>query len=318
MSNEKTGRRGKKRIWGKDDTELSLLALPTTIWYLLFCFLPMFGIIIAFKNYKVYGGFLTSFIKSEWVGFNNFKFLFSSKDIWLILRNTLGYNVIFIILGIVAPVAAAIAVGQLHSKKLAKAYQTAMFMPYFLSWAVVAIVVNAFLHRSDGLVNHFIARMTGRSRPTDWYTVKSIWPPLLVAVNAWKSVGYSAVLYLAVISGISDEYYEAAVLDGASRWQQAKYITIPHLRFIISISIIMAMGNIFRGDFGLFYNVPMNSGRLYEVTDVIDTYIYRSLRVLNNVGMSTAAGLFQSAVGFFTLLLVNQIVRRIDPESSMF
>lgn len=144
MSNEKTGRRGKKRIWGKDDTELSLLALPTTIWYLLFCFLPMFGIIIAFKNYKVYGGFLTSFIKSEWVGFNNFKFLFSSKDIWLILRNTLGYNVIFIILGIVAPVAAAIAVGQLHSKKLAKAYQTAMFMPYFLSWVVVSALVWAF------------------------------------------------------------------------------------------------------------------------------------------------------------------------------
>ena len=153
MSNEKTGRRGKKRIWGKDDTELSLLALPTTIWYLLFCFLPMFGIIIAFKNYKVYGGFLTSFIKSEWVGFNNFKFLFSSKDIWLILRNTLGYNVIFIILGIVAPVAAAIAVGQLHSKKLAKAYQTAMFMPYFLSWVVVSALVWAFLSYDKGLIN---------------------------------------------------------------------------------------------------------------------------------------------------------------------
>lgn len=213
MSNEKTGRRGKKRIWGKDDTELSLLALPTTIWYLLFCFLPMFGIIIAFKNYKVYGGFLTSFIKSEWVGFNNFKFLFSSKDIWLILRNTLGYNVIFIILGIVAPVAAAIAVGQLHSKKLAKAYQTAMFMPYFLSWVVVSALVWAFLSYDKGLINGMLESW-GMDRQ-QWYMKPAMWPPFLVFMNLWKGLGYGMVVYLATITGIDKTYYEAAGIDGS-------------------------------------------------------------------------------------------------------
>ena len=220
MSNEKTGRRGKKRIWGKDDTELSLLALPTTIWYLLFCFLPMFGIIIAFKNYKVYGGFLTSFIKSEWVGFNNFKFLFSSKDIWLILRNTLGYNVIFIILGIVAPVAAAIAVGQLHSKKLAKAYQTAMFMPYFLSWVVVSALVWAFLSYDKGLINGMLESW-GMDRQ-QWYMKPAMWPPFLVFMNLWKGLGYGMVVYLATITGIDKTYYEAAGIDGATIWHKVR------------------------------------------------------------------------------------------------
>ncbi|MDI9469670.1 MAG: ABC transporter permease subunit [Bacillota bacterium] len=315
MAKTQTELRLKRRpLFPKEDLALHVMAAPGLIYLIIWAYLPMLGLIMAFQNYNARDGIFGSPL----CGLANFRFLFASNDAAIITRNTVVYNLVFIFVNMLLAVGLSLMLTELRSRSYAKVTQTIFMLPYFLSWAVVAIVVNAFLHRSDGLVNHFIARMTGRSRPTDWYTVKSIWPPLLVAVNAWKSVGYSAVLYLAVISGISDEYYEAAVLDGASRWQQAKYITIPHLRFIISISIIMAMGNIFRGDFGLFYNVPMNSGRLYEVTDVIDTYIYRSLRVLNNVGMSTAAGLFQSAVGFFTLLLVNQIVRRIDPESSMF
>ncbi|MDD3931699.1 MAG: ABC transporter permease subunit, partial [Eubacteriales bacterium] len=158
----------------------------------------------------------------------------------------------------------------------------------------------------------------GRKSTTNWYHQMRIWPPLLVLVNAWKGVGYQTVLYLAVITGISTDYYEAAVLDGASKWQQARYITIPHLRFIVGISIILSMAHIFRGDFGLFYNVPMNSGRIFPVTDVIDTYIYRALTYLSNVGMSTAAGLYQSVVGFFMVLIVNWIVTRLDPDSAMF
>ncbi len=152
----------------------------------------------------------------------------------------------------------------------------------------------------------------------DWYKQRDVWPGLLVALNAWKGVGYSTVLYLAVISGISHDYYEAAVLDGATKLQQALYITLPHLRFVIGISLIMSLGGIFRGDFGLFYSVTMDSGRLYPVTDVIDTYIYRGLTKLSNAGMSTAAGLYQSVVGFVMVIGVNAIVNRIDPDSAMF
>ena len=182
MASEKK-KLAKRRKWGRDDTELSLLALPTTIWYLLFCFAPMFGIIIAFKDYKVHGGFIQSFLQSQWVGFKNFEFLFSSKDIWLIIRNTLAYNIVFIILGIVVPVAAAIAIGQLHSKKLAKAYQTAMFMPYFLSWVVVSALVWAFLSYDKGLVNGLLESW-GMDRQ-QWYMKPAMWPPFLVFMNLW-------------------------------------------------------------------------------------------------------------------------------------
>ena len=184
--------------------------------------------------------------------------------------------------------------------------QTIYMMPNFLSWAVVAIIVAAFLERSHGYVNH-VLQMFGQEGLVDWYKQISIWPPLLVFINAWKGVGYQAVVYLAVISGISSDYYEAARLDGASRFQQAVYITIPHLRFIIAVSLIMAMGGIFRGDFGL-----------YPVTNVIDTYIYRGLQNQVNLGMNTAAGLFQSVVGFVFVLLANKIVSKVDPDSAMF
>ena len=317
MSNEKTGRRGKKRIWGKDDTELSLLALPTTIWYLLFCFLPMFGIIIAFKNYKVYGGFLTSFIKSEWVGFNNFKFLFSSKDIWLILRNTLGYNVIFIILGIVAPVAAAIAVGQLHSKKLAKAYQTAMFMPYFLSWVVVSALVWAFLSYDKGLINGMLESW-GMERQ-QWYMKPAMWPPFLVFMNLWKGLGYGMVVYLATITGIDKTYYEAAGIDGATIWQQIRYITLPLMKTVIIMMFIMAVGRIFYSDFGLFYQVTQGvPNSLYKVASTFDTYVYAALQGNAPIGKTAAASTFQSVACCITILLTNFIVSKVDSDSAVF
>ena len=178
-------------------------------------------------------------------------------------------------------------------------------------------MLMAFLDRSYGLVNKIIQALGGKGN-VDWYKERSIWPLLLVGINAWKGVGYSTVLYLAVISGISHDYYEAAVLDGATKIQQARYITIPHLRMVICISIILAMGSVFRADFGLFYSVTKDSGRLYPVTDVIDTYIYRGLTQLSNVGMSTAAGFYQSVVGLVMVLFTNWVVTKIDPESSMF
>ncbi|MBQ7841603.1 MAG: sugar ABC transporter permease [Lachnospiraceae bacterium] len=304
----------KRRRWNRDDTELTLLALPTTIWYFLFSFLPMFGIIIAFKSFRINGGFIKSFLTSDWIGFDNFKFLFSTKDIWLILRNTLGYNIIFIILGVVVPVAAAIAIGQLHSKRLAKVYQTAMFMPHFLSWVVVAALVWAFLSFDKGLVNNLLESM-GKDR-VQWYMKKEMWPPFLVFMNLWKSVGYGMVVYLATITGIDKTYYEAAGIDGATIWQQIRYITLPLMKNVIIMMFIMKVGGIFYSDFGLFYQVPRDSNSLYNVVYTLDVYVYKQLRT-STTGMAAAAAFMQSVAGCITILTANAIVRKIDRDSAM-
>ena len=289
------------------------MALPGVALLILFSYLPMGGLVLAFKKYNVQKGIFGS----PFNGLDNFKFLFATSDAFIITRNTVLYNIVFIFLNMVIAVILSLMLSSLRSGRLAKAFQTIYMMPYLLSWAVVAIIAAAFLERSNGYVNH-ILQMFGQEGLVDWYQKISIWPPLLVFINAWKGVGYQAVMYLAVISGISSDYYEAAMLDGASRLQQAVYITIPHLRFIIAVSLIMAMGGIFRGDFGLFYTVTKDSGTLYPVTNVIDTYIYRGLKNQVNLGMTTAAGLFQSVVGFVFVLLANRIVSKVDPDSAMF
>ena len=240
-----------------------------------------------------------------------------TSDAYIITRNTIVFNITFLIVNTLLAILFSLLLNELRNKKAAKVLQTIYMLPYFLSWAVVAIVVSAFLDRSHGLVNG-ILKILGREGLIDWYKRIEIWPFLLVFINAWKYVGYNTVVYLAVISGISSDYYEAAVLDGATRFQQAKYITIPHLRFIISISLIMSMGGIFRGDFGLFYTVTQNTGALYNITNVIDVYIYNGLQQGSNIGMTTAAGMYQSVVGLIFLLVANKIVAKIDPESSMF
>lgn len=296
-----------KRHW-----RLHLLALPTVVYLLLFCYLPMFGVTLAFQNYNISKGFFGS----EFVGFKNFEFLFKTQDAWRITRNTVLYNVAFIVLNTSMSVLLAIVFNELFVKRFAKTLQTMLIMPHFLSMAVVGIVVYAFLNARDGIVNSVISSLGGKTR--NWYIYKPIWPWLLVFVNMWKGVGYGGIVYVASISGISQEYYEAAVLDGASKWQQTRYVTIPHLRKIIIIMLILNMGSIFKGDFGLFYNVTQNNGALYEYTDVIDTYIYRALITLGNTGMSAAAGLYQSLVGFVLILLSNFIVRKVDEESALF
>lgn len=306
-------RQKKRRFFRREDLGLYVMALPTIIFLVMFAYAPMFGLIMAFQDLNITKGILGS----PYVGFKNFEFLFSTTDAYVITRNTVLYNLAFMTVNTLVAVIMALMLSELRNRRMAKGLQTVYMLPHFLSWTVVAIVLTAFLDRSYGVVNQIIIA-TGGKGMVDWYRQKDIWPPLLVFINAWKGVGYSTVLYLAVISGISEEYYEAAVLDGASKFQQARFITLPHLRFVISISLIMAMGSIFRGDFGLFYSVTKDSGRLYAVTDVIDTYIYRGLTKLSNVGMSTAAGLYQSAVGFVFLLGANWVVTKIDPESAMF
>ncbi len=305
-----------EKRWDRDDTELTLLALPTTVWYILFCFLPMIGIIIAFKDFKIHGSFLQSMFQSEWCMFDNFAFLFGTNKIWMILRNTILYNILFIILGIVLPVAATLMITMLHGKRLAKAYQTAMFMPYFLSWVVVTALVWAFLCYDKGLINNWFYSDLPRNEWTNWYMKPEIWPYLLTFLNVWKGLGYGMVVYLATVTGIDRSLYEAAVIDGATIWQQVKNITLPLMKSVIIMMFIMAVGRIFYSDFGLFYQVPKQSSTLQNVVMTLDVYVYDMLKS-STTGMASAAAFIQSVAGCITILIANGIIRKIDPDSAM-
>ena len=298
---------------------LLTMAAPTAIWLLLLRYLPMGGIILAFKEYKVNPrnpSFISNLINSKWVGLNNFNFLFMTDDAKIMFRNTLLYNIVFIILGIIIPVAFAIMLNEVTKKFVAKAYQTMMFFPYFLSWVVVSYFLNAFIDGQYGMITAMQRAAGGEM--TNWYTTLGPWPYIIVFANLWKNVGYTTVLYLSAITGIDSTQYEAAAIDGASKWQQIWYVTIPNLRTMICILFIMNVGKIFNADFGLFYSVPMNSGALFPVTQVFDTYVYRALMVTGRVDMSSAAGLLQNVLGFVCILTANNIVKKIDADSSMF
>ncbi len=304
-----------------DNLELFLLHLPTTIWYLIFCYAPMFGVVIAFKNYKPKPGksFLWALINnSKWAGFDNFKFLFKSSYFETMMKTTVLYNIVFIILGIVIPVTLAVLFNELYSKKLAKTCQTMMFLPHFLSWVVISYFVYAFLATDQGLVNNMIRSITGNTENHNWYRDVNFWMYFLVFLNVWKGMGYNMVVYMASISGIDAELYEAALIDGATKSQQVRYITLPLLRPVISIMFIMAVGNIFRSDFGLFYQATRNSGALVSVTQTIDVYVYKALLERSDVNLSSAAAFLQSVVGCITIVAANLVVKKIDPEAGLF
>ncbi|PWX46556.1 sugar ABC transporter permease, partial [Clostridium perfringens] len=275
-----------------------------------------FGVIVAFKRWRIHGGFFESLMNSKWVGFDNFKFLFQSSDAWLITKNTVLYNIVFIILGIVLPVTLAILLNELLNKKLAKFYQSSMFLPYFLSWVVVSYCLYAFLSPEKGYVNGILQSMGGKG--ISWYTEPKYWPFIIIFMSQWKAVGYGTVVYLASICGIDKSYYEAAMIDGASKFQQIKYITVPLLKPVMIIMFITSIGGMFRGDLGLFYQLPKDSGALYPVTNVIDTYVYRGLMNLGDIGMSSAASLYQSFVGLILIVTSNAIVRKVDEENAFF
>ena len=296
-----------KRHW-----QLYLMAAPALIFILVFSYIPMVGLVMAFQDLDLSKGVFTS----PWAGLTNFKFLFATTDAWIITRNTIFYNVIFIAGGLVLSVALALLINEMTSKKLQKILQTIYIMPFFLSMVVVAMIMLSLFHFQFGYVNSIIKENGGQ--PVYWYARTDVWWWLLIVVHFWKSIGYSSILYTAVISGISQEFYEAAALDGASRWQQIRYITLPHLRTIMCINLIRSCGNIFRGDFGLFYTVTNNEGALYPVTNILDTYIYNALVLYPNLGKATAAGFYQSIVGFILVLTVNKIVKHLDSDSAMF
>ncbi|MBU5670387.1 ABC transporter permease [Paenibacillus brevis] len=293
------------------------MVLPGALWFFFFSYMPLVGTIAAFKQYRFSReGFWASLVKSEWVGWDNFKFLFSTNDALLITRNTLLYNIAFIFIGLVLSVAMAVLLSELVNKRLAKVYQTGMFLPYFLSWVIVGYFAFSFLSMDRGMFNQIISWFGGD--PIQWYSEAKYWPYILVFVSLWKSIGYNSVVYLASIMGIDKSLYEAAMIDGANKWQQVKNITIPMLSPIIIIMTLLAVGKIFYADFGLFYQVPRDSGPLYAVTNVIDTYVYRGLKTSGEIGMSTAAGLYQSVVGFALVMVSNYVVRKIDKDSALF
>ena len=294
-----------------------LMVLPGAAWLILFFYIPVFGNIVAFKDYHITGeGFIDSVMKSKWVGFDNFKFLFSSKDAYVITRNTVLYNLGFIFLGLIVSVGIAIIFSELRSKRVVKVLQTSMLFPYFLSWVIISFFTDAFLNVDKGLVNHILASFGMKA--INFYSELWIWPALLLFLGIWKGFGYSSVMYYATIMGIDPTFYEAATVDGASKWQRIRNITIPQLSSLITVLTILAVGNIFRADFGLFYQIPHNAGQLYNVTNVLDVYVFNGLTQTADIGMASAAGLYQSVVGLILVILSNLLARRVDPNSALF
>ncbi len=289
------------------------MVIPGTIALILFSYLPMLGVFIAFKNINYTKGLFMS----PWIGLKNFEFLFKTPDAWIITRNSVLYNLAFIVLGTVASVGVAVALDGLRAKRVSRLYQGVMFLPYFFSWIVISTLVFSFLSTDLGFFNKQLFPVLGIA-PINWYIEKVYWPFILVFMNLWKYTGYCSVIYLAAIAGIDQCCFEAAALDGASRWQVITRIMIPLISYVIIIQVLLSVGRLFYSDFGLFYQVPLNMGPLFDVTNVIDTYVYRTLINMGDIGMSAAAGLYQAAVGFVLVLFSNLIVRRIDSEKSLF
>ncbi len=293
----------------KRQLPLYAMLLPGFLFLIIFNYLPMFGTILAFKDFSYTKGILFS----RWIGLKNFEVFFRTPDAWVITRNTVLYNLVFIVLGLVVNVAVAVMLTEITSKKISKVYQTVMLMPHFLSWVIVAYLLYAFLSSDYGIVNVMLEKFG--IKHISWYSETKYWPYIIVLINRWKTTGYGSIVYLAAIAGISTEYYEAAVIDGAGKFKQMVYITLPCLKPVMTIMTILAIGSIFSSDFGLFYQVPMNSGALYPVTNVISTYIYRAR---GDVGISSAAGLYQGLVGFVLVVVTNKIVNKIDPENALY
>lgn len=297
-----------KRAW-----PFYLMLLPGTIYLIINNYIPMTGIVVAFKQYNIRDGLYFS----PNIGFKNFEFLFKTKDAWLIVRNTLLYNLAFILIGTVLAIAVAIVLNEIKNKASKQAYQTIILIPFLISMVVVSYLAFAFLSDGNGFLNNTLLPVLG-IEPISWYNAPQYWPFILILINVWKSLGYNCILYYATICGIDYSLYEAAIVDGANRWQRIVHITLPCLKSTIIILTLMSLGNIFRSDFGLFYQVPMNSGTLIDVTQTIDTYVYRGLTQTNNIGMSSAAGVYQSVVGFILVLAANLTVRKIDSDSALF
>ena len=303
----------KKKILKKSDLAFFGMLLPGSIYLLINNYAPMGGLFIAFKRIN----FQKGIFGSDWVGLSNFEFLFKTKEAWTMTRNTLLYNLVFIVLNIVIGVTFAILLNEIRNKVLKKSYQTILLMPQIISMVIVSYMAFAFLSSDNGFINMSLRKSLGLEK-ISWYSRPEYWPFIIIFVQAWKSIGYNTILFLASVVGIDPALFDAAKVDGASRIKQILYITLPLMRpAMITLGLLM-VGKIFYSDFGLFYQVPMNSGPLFGVTQTIDTYVYRGLSNVSNLGMASAASFYQSFVGFAVVLVSNLVVRRIDPESALF
>lgn len=292
---------------------LYLMAVPGTVYLIINNYIPMTGIVVAFKKYNVRDGLYGS----PWNGLDNFQYLFSSNDAFTIIRNTLLYNVAFIVVNNIVGIVLAIMIADVCSKRMKQLYQSAILLPFLISIVVVSYIVFALLSHENGMMNHSILPLFG-AEPIQWYNDTTWWPLILIITNCWKGVGYGTLIYLAGITGIDTSYYEAAELDSAGKWQQILHITLPELTPCVVTLVLMSIGRIFYSDFGLFYQVPQDSGSLYPVTNTIDTYVYRALMAAGGIGRSSAAGVLQSFVGFTLVMISNAVVRKVNRENAIF
>lgn len=313
MSAPKGGNRLQKKSSGQKHWTLILFMVPGRVYLLINNYIPMAGIMLAFKKVN----YTLGIFKSPWCGLSNFKYLFKTKDAAIIFRNTVLYNLAFIVLGTAAAVATAILLGEVKKKKLLKIYQTSILLPHILSTAVIAYLAFAFLSKDSGFLNNAIIKPLGGDA-ISWYSKPKYWPYILTFIQLWRSVGYTTIMYYATLVGIDTSYYEAAVIDGASTWDQIRYITLPCLKTTIITLTIMNLGRMFYSDFGLFYQVPMNNGLLFNATNTLDTYVYRGLLELNDIGRASAACFIQSILGFVLVWGANALTRKVDPDSAVF
>ncbi|MDD4796217.1 MAG: ABC transporter permease subunit [Eubacteriales bacterium] len=296
----------------RDNRVLLLMLLPAIAFTLLFSYVPMGGIVLAFKNYRYADGMWGS----PWIGLTNFKFLFLSGKLWPITRNTLLYNAVFIVTGMVFQIGFAIILSEVSGRFFKKFAQSAMFLPHFISWVVVAAIAYNVLNYEKGVINNLITSLGGD--PVNVYNNPGLWPYILVFLKTWKGVGYGSVVYLAAITGMDQEMFEAAEIDGANVWQKIFRIILPLLVPTIVIMLLLSLGQIFRGDFGLFYQLVGNNQKLLPSTDIIDTFVFRALMSSSDIGMASASGLYQSVVCFVTIVLCNLLVKKIEPDYALY
>ena len=289
--------------------ELYVMMIPSLLYLFINNYMPIGGLVLAFKKYDYSKGVWGS----PWYGLKNFKFLFATRDAMLIIRNTLGYNFVFIVSGTVFAILVAIILNEIAAELPKKIYQVLILIPFLISMVVVSYIVFAFLSNDTGFINNSLIH-----KSINWYLTPKYWPYILTFVNLWKSFGYNSIIYYATVIGIDSTLYEAAVVDGATRMQRIWHVTLPGLRPTIITLTLLNVGRVFYSDFGLFYQVPQNSGMLYDVTTTIDVYVYKGLMQLNDIGRSAAAGFFQSICGFILVLTANLIVNKIDKDSALF
>ncbi|MCR8632817.1 ABC transporter permease [Paenibacillus radicis (ex Xue et al. 2023)] len=297
----------------KKNKALLLMVVPGILYLLINNYLPMLGMVIAFKDIN----FAKGILGSDWVGFKNFEYLFKTSDAYIITRNTILYNVVFIVLNLIVAVALAILLNELKNRVFSRFYQSVVLLPHLISSVIIGYLVFSLLSMEHGFINKSILPMLG-IQDMMWYSEPKYWPYILTTVQLWKHAGYLCVIYLAAIIGIDQEYYEAATIDGASKLQQIMSVTIPLISPVIIIMTLLQVGKIFSSDFGLFYQVPLDSGMLQPTTNVIDTYVYRALLKNGDIGMSSAAGLYQSVVGFVLVFISNVVVRKVNRENALF